>query len=71
MAISRKDLLKQIEGMSPRDLAELGDTLHALANRKNGGKTRRITELKGLGKEVWKGVDIDAYLDEERDSWQR
>ncbi len=26
-------------------------------------------ELKGLGKEVWKGVDTDKYVQEERSSW--
>lgn len=26
--------------------------------------------LAGLGAEVWGGVDVDAYLDEERNSWE-
>ena len=30
-----------------------------------------IMELKGLGKEVWKGVDVEKYIDEERNSWER
>lgn len=29
----------------------------------------RITELKGLGKEVWEGIDVDEYIRQERDSW--
>ena len=28
---------------------------------------RRITELRGLGKEIWQGVDVRQYLDELRD----
>ncbi len=31
---------------------------------------RRLSELKGLGKEIWQKVDVAKYLDEERDSWQ-
>jgi hypothetical protein len=28
-----------------------------------------ILELKGLGKEIWEGVDPDSYVREERDAW--
>lgn len=28
-----------------------------------------ILGLRGLGKEVWKGIDATAYIREERDSW--
>lgn len=27
--------------------------------------------LTGLHREVWQGVDVDEYLNEERKSWQR
>ena len=30
---------------------------------------RRITELRGLGKEIWHGQDAQQYVDRERDSW--
>ena len=29
-----------------------------------------IYDLKGLGKEIWKGVDAQEYVNEERDSWE-
>jgi hypothetical protein len=29
----------------------------------------RITELRGLGKEIWAGRDAQEYVDAERDSW--
>ena len=35
------------------------------APRKRG----RLSELKGLGKEIWEGIDVDQYIREERDSW--
>ena len=28
-----------------------------------------ILELRGMGKEVWQGIDVEAYLNAERDSW--
>jgi tripartite-type tricarboxylate transporter receptor subunit TctC len=30
---------------------------------------RRITELRGLGKEIWAGHDAQEYVDAERESW--
>jgi hypothetical protein len=28
-----------------------------------------ITELRGLGKEIWQGEDAQEYVNQERDSW--
>ena len=30
---------------------------------------RRITEIRGLGKEVWQSIDAQDYVNAERDSW--
>ena len=32
---------------------------------------RSILDLRGLGKEVWQGVDVTEYLRSERQSWHR
>ncbi len=32
-------------------------------------RQRHITELRGLGKEVWQGLDAQEYVNSERDSW--
>jgi hypothetical protein len=39
--------------------------------RKKTSKTkpRSILELKGKGKDIWKGLNVKAYIDEERSSW--
>jgi len=29
----------------------------------------RLSELKGIGKGTWEGIDIDQFIREERDSW--
>jgi hypothetical protein len=31
---------------------------------------RSIMELQGLGAEMWRAIDVDAYLKQERDSWR-
>ncbi len=36
------------------------------------GSTRvDIRDPAGLGAEVWRDIDVDAYLNEERHSWER
>ena len=28
-----------------------------------------IDDLRGVGKEIWRGVDVEKFVDRERDSW--
>ena len=28
-----------------------------------------VMEFRGFAKELWKGVDVEKYIDEERNSW--
>ncbi len=32
-------------------------------------KPRSIMELKGMGKDLWKKIDVDQYIADERASW--
>jgi len=32
-------------------------------------KPLSLRDLKGLGKEIWKGVDNEEYIKKERESW--
>ena len=60
----------QVERLSPDNQLRLMERIAAaLRQRMPAGKTRRITELKGLGKEIWQDIDVQKYVDEERDSW--
>ena len=31
--------------------------------------TRRLSELKGLGKDIWETVNVDEYIEQERSAW--
>lgn len=33
-------------------------------------KTRSLLELRGLGAEIWEGIDAQEYVDELRDEWE-
>ena len=41
------------------------DTLHTLS----GERHLDINGLRGLGKEIWQGIDAQEYVNQERDSW--
>jgi hypothetical protein len=58
------------------DLALLTETqreqlMMALAKLKKpkSKKTVKITQLAGLGKEMWMKIDVDKYIKELRDEW--
>lgn len=65
----------------PKDIRELlgiskGDVLHVyekddeIVMKKTENKTRlSLKDLKGLGKEIWKDIDVEDYIKKERESW--
>lgn len=36
-----------------------------------GIATRDIMEMRGLGKEIWEGIDAQEYVNRLRDEWER
>jgi hypothetical protein len=32
-------------------------------------KPLSLRDLKGLGKEIWKDIDVEEYIKKERESW--
>ena len=45
------------------------EVLRILEEATRPSETVSILELRGLGKEIWKGIDPAIHVDEERDSW--
>jgi hypothetical protein len=58
------------------EIPEEYDTLIDWYNRSQPGHDRRrktddpILKLRGLGKEIWKGVDPDEYVRRLREGWE-
>ena len=81
--MTKAELLRQIESLSlavrdkelsdheidafSKSVQQLSEKLvtPSLADR------RTLRELKGLGKELWRSTDVDEYIRQERDSWER
>lgn len=34
-------------------------------------RQRSILELEGVGAELWKDIDVEKYIDDSRDEWDR
>ena len=65
---SREELLRRAKAeLSAEEQTRLAEELLQSSARPNG--TRSILELKGLGKEIWKGIDAAEYVENERRSW--
>ena len=66
------EILEQVQLLTLDDqLRLLEDIASMLRQQFTTQPKHSIMELKGLGKEVWQGVDVEKYIDEERNSWDR
>lgn len=62
-----ESIIKGLKKLNERDrLKVLQEIIHL---RKEKKKKRSITELAGLGKEIWKGIDVDDYIKKLRSEW--
>ena len=70
MQLPYEDVLRSVESLTRAEqlrlMSELADYLriHAAPEARTS-----ILELQGLGKEIWKGIDAQAYVDGERAAW--
>ena len=58
-----------IEAANKLNMADRQHLLHALIVA-SAKRNRRISVLRGLGREIWRGCDAQEYVDSERDSWE-
>jgi len=59
----------QAQRLSTDEQFRLLEDLVAMLKKKSRPQ-HSILEFKGMGKEVWEGVDVDKYIRQERDSWE-
>jgi len=64
------EILSQAQRLTPADQLRLLEELAVFVRRQITPQRRRsILELQGLGKEIWLGIDVQQYIDQERASW--
>jgi hypothetical protein len=68
------DIVQEVRALSVEDRKRLigliVDTLTE-SEAPPAPKKRSILEFEGLGAEIWKDIDTDAYLNELRDEWDQ
>ena len=69
--MSVAEVLQQAKALSPSERKELIKSLLDLLAADAQGLKRRLSELRGLGKEIWQDVDANTYIDELRDEWDQ
>jgi hypothetical protein len=64
-----QEIRQQVENLTPDEQLRLLEELASIVRRRVTPKPKRsIMELEGLGKEIWQGVDVQEYVDQERGS---
>jgi uncharacterized protein (DUF488 family) len=69
-ATTYDQVISEIKALNLSDqLRLLEETATLIRKRTSKPTLRSILELKGKGKDIWKGLNVRAYIDEERSSW--
>jgi len=65
------DYIKGVEGLRPEEQLTLIEIISARLKKLLRQKKRNhsVMELEGLGADIWKGMDAQGYVNEERKSW--
>jgi acyl-CoA reductase-like NAD-dependent aldehyde dehydrogenase len=67
-----EELLDQVRKLSVLEQARLLEELAKLVRAHiQEWFEHSVLELRGLGKELWRGIDVEKYIEEERNSWER
>lgn len=68
--MSTYEVLQQAKALKPSERKELLRLLKRIVEADDGLRPApSLRDLAGLDKESWKGVDVDAYINESRDEW--
>lgn len=71
-AVSLAEIIPLVEKLSPEDKLQLIEHIaHELQHKSQAPPRLSWKDARGLGKEIWEGVDVDKYIDELRNEWDR
>lgn len=62
-------ILSQIEGLSYDEKVEVMDRIIHSFKKRNLTARQGLNNLKGLGKDLWKNINVDEYIDSQRKTW--
>jgi DNA-binding HxlR family transcriptional regulator len=63
-------LVSEIKSLNLSDQLRLLEEMATMIRKLSADRgTRSILELSGKGKSLWKNMNVKAYIDEERSTW--
>jgi hypothetical protein len=71
ISLSFDDYVKGIRSLRPEEQLSLVEMISARLKKKLGKKRVKhsVLELEGLGAKIWKGIDAQKYVHNERETW--
>jgi hypothetical protein len=70
-AVSLAEIIPLVEKLSPEDKLQLIEHVAHELCEPQAEQVRHWREFRGLGKEIWQGIDTQEYIDKLRDEWDR
>lgn len=62
--------IRELLGISKGDILQVYEKDDEIVMKKvEAEKQLSLKNLKGLGREIWKNIDVEEYIKEERESW--
>ncbi len=66
------EVLSRIQLLAPDDQLKLLEDLAVIVRHNVTMRPKHnVMEFSGFAKELWEGLDVEKYIDEERNSWDR
>ena len=64
-------LYERLRAMARRDRRSVAQqVIHLIETADSASPKRSILELRGLGADIWEGINVSEYIATERDSWR-
>lgn len=68
--VNYHQVISEVKTLGLSDQLRLLEEMATLIRKRtHTAQSRSILELKGKGKDIWKGLNVKAYIDKERSSW--
>lgn len=68
-AIRVNKIVREIEELDYSSQLNILSRVVNLLKKSDEKKIYNLTDLKGLGKEIWQNHNVDDYIAKERESW--
>ena len=64
------EVLNQVRSLELHDQVRLLEELAAIVRRRIAQQSKHnVMEFRGMAKDFWKDVDVEKFINEERNSW--